>query len=84
MSDLRRPALILKRIDAAIALMKAEGMAIRAIYLARTDLEDFLAAQAVIQRPVRHRSYDVRPIIGKGSSKIYSNRGVARAVPRAV
>ena len=77
-------ASILRRIDAALSIMSAEGMTTRAIYLTRADLEAFLAAQDVIERPVMHRGHDVRPIAGKGHSCVYSVHGVARAVPRVV
>lgn len=77
------PPLILRRLDAVLQVMEAESLAVRAIYLARVDLEAFLGTQEKIARPVGYRGHEVRAITGKGSSCVYSTHGVSRAVPRA-
>jgi len=78
-----RRAAIIRRLDAALAKMREQGMAVRAIYLDETDWDAYNAAQSkAYGTPLvtfRYGDYEIR---SGENSRVYSTHGIGIAVPR--
>jgi hypothetical protein len=78
----RRPKII-RRLDAALDIMDARNMAVRAIYLTEKDWTAYDRAQSrAYGAKLCCFQYSDHPIRRGKESKIYSTNGVAVSVPK--